>query len=54
MSKNFLSNKENITLNTSKLSSKISDQQYHQDPSNKQNIFNPQIEHSDAENDPEF
>ena len=50
MSKNFLSNKENITLNTSKLS----DQQYHQDPSNKQNIFNPQIEHSDAENDPEF
>lgn len=53
MSKNFFSNKENLTLNFPTLGSKAASQQNIENP-NKENIFNSQMAHSEIENGSEF
>ncbi len=53
MSKNFFSNKENLTLNVPTMGSKDVNQQNIETPY-KENIFNSQMPHSEIENEPEF
>ena len=54
MSKNFLSNKENLAINVPTLTSKLSDQQTQHETKNKENIFKTNVDHSDTENASEF